>query len=131
MENDEFSVQTAERFEKEYSEEKFWDKLKRSAAKAGAAVVYVALQLYYVMLSGRVSLRDKALIIGALGYLILPIDLIPDAFLVVGFADDLTALMTVYRLVKTNIDEEIRNKAKGKTCELIGKTELDDFSFLK
>ena len=56
MENDEFSVQTAERFEKEYSEEKFWDKLKRSAAKAGAAVVYVALQLYYVMLSGRVSL---------------------------------------------------------------------------
>lgn len=37
----------------------------------------------------------KALIFGAIGYIILPVDLIPDAIPVVGFADDLASVAGV------------------------------------
>lgn len=120
MSDKEFTTSNAEKFQGEYSDERFWNKLKRHAAKAGGAVVYVALQLYYVMMSGKVSIKDKALIVGALGYLILPADLIPDFLPVLGYTDDLTAMRTVLNLVKNNIDDDIRNKARGKTNEILG-----------
>lgn len=40
-------------------------------------------------------LKEKAKIIGAIGYIILPLDLIPDAIPIVGFADDVKALQFV------------------------------------
>lgn len=40
-------------------------------------------------------LKEKAKIIGAIGYIILPLDLIPDAIPIFGFADDVKALQFV------------------------------------
>lgn len=46
------------------------------------------------------ALRRSAIIIGALGYFILPLDFIPDAIPVLGFSDDLAALVAAYGYVK-------------------------------
>ena len=127
MSDKEFTTSNAEKFQGEYSDERFWDKLKHHAAKAGGAVVYVALQLYYVMTSGKVSVKDKALILGVLGYLILPTDLIPDLLPAFGYADDLTALMAVLNIVRSNIDDGIRNKAREKTNDILGHIDPDVF----
>ena len=54
----------------------------------------------------------------ALGYLILPLDLIPDTIPVIGFTDDLTALTTAYEIVKSSITPEIEARAKAKADEL-------------
>ena len=51
-------------------------------------MVYTALILYYTLESDKVSLKDKALIVGALGYLISPLDVIPDAIPIAGLGDD-------------------------------------------
>lgn len=108
-----------------YSESKFWEKLKRFAIKAGSKVVYYALLLYYTMLSNNVSFEQKALIVGALGYLISPLDLIPDAIPVIGFSDDLAALYAVYSTMKSNITPVIERQAKMKIQQWFKQIEVE------
>lgn len=115
-----FSVDNAERFGGNYNEPDFWKKLKSLAGKAGRKVAYNALLLYYVLTSRDVPVRFKGIIIGALGYLILPIDLIPDFIPVAGFTDDLAALVAVVKMVSDCVDAEIERKAKEKVEELFG-----------
>lgn len=115
-----FSVDNAEKFGGNYNEPDFWKKLKSLAGKAGRKVAYNALLLYYVLTSRDVPVRFKGIIIGALGYLILPIDLIPDFIPVAGFTDDLAALVAVVKMVSDCVDAEIKRKAKEKVEELFG-----------
>ena len=60
-----------EKYQGNYSESGFWNKVKKVALKAGAKVIYVALILYYELADPNVSPKEKAIIIGALGYFIL------------------------------------------------------------
>lgn len=99
-------------YEKNYSEEGFWDKIKKYALKINAKPIYVALLLFYSI--PKVTLVDKAIIIGALGYLISPFDLIPDAIPFIGFMDDIAVLMLAFHAIVSNIDNEIKQKAKNK-----------------
>lgn len=105
------------KYEQFYSEEGLMDKLTKFGRKAGVKTVYAALLLYYVLLSKDVPVKEKGLIIGALGYLILPIDLIPDAIPVAGFTDDLTALTYAIHAVRCHISPEIEDQSKGKLRE--------------
>ncbi len=105
------------KFSKNYSDNQFWGKLKDAAAKAGARVVYCALVLYYVLKSPGTPTADRAKIIGALGYLILPLDLVPDWIPVVGFPDDLAALLWGVYSVSRNITPEIKEQARVKLSE--------------
>ena len=90
---DRFSIETAPQYERHYNEDGFWKKLRRVATQVGAKVIFPALQLYYLMQSKDVPVKAKTLIIGALGYLILPADLVPDFIPALGFTDDLTTLI--------------------------------------
>lgn len=91
-----------------YSDSGFWNKVK----KLGKKVLKPALQLYYVMKESSTPLDTKGLIIGALGYLILPIDLIPDFIPVAGYTDDLAALLAVVKMCKEHITPEIERKVR-------------------
>lgn len=97
---------------KHYSDEKFWSKLTKFAKKAGSSIVYAVLLLYFVLQKPDIPVKAKAIIIGALGYFILPIDLIPDFAGVVGYTDDLGAVGIALFQVAMYIDEDIKNKAK-------------------
>ena len=68
--------------------------------------------LFYAL--PKVKLIDKAIIIGALGYLISPFDIFPDLFPLLGFIDDIAVLMLVFYRISTNIDDEVKRKAKDK-----------------
>ena len=114
-----FSLQTAPQYERHYDEDGFWKKVKRVAALVGAKVLYPALQLYYVLQSKDVPVKAKTLIIGALGYLILPADLVPDFIPALGFTDDLTALMVALRAVNKHVTPEINARAKEQTDKLL------------
>lgn len=102
-------VYELEKYGTHYSDRRLWEKLFRVAKKAGATVVRPVLELYYLLQSKQVPLQHKAYIIGALGYFILPLDLIPDYMLaVLGFADDIAVMTFVLKTVKENITPEIR-----------------------
>ena len=113
-----FNQTELEKYQSKYSESKFWSKIKTIIKNAGKDLLYLALLLYYVLQSDDVSLRHKATIIGALGYLILPLDFIPDTIPVIGFTDDLTALTTAFEIVKSSITPEIEARAKAKADKL-------------
>ena len=111
-------------FGKFFQDSEFWEKLKRFGRKAGIKVCYAALLLYYVLKSPMTSSKDRAKIIGALGYFILPIDLIPDFIPVAGYTDDLAALVWgVYCVIKS-ITPEVKAQAAEKLHEWFG--EFDD-----
>lgn len=112
--------QEIEKSGKFFSDEKFWGKLKRFAKKAGSSVVYAVLLLYFTLQKPEVPKKAKAIIIGALGYFILPADLIPDAVLGLGFTDDLGALGIALFQVAMYIDEDIKHKAKEKLHDWFG-----------
>lgn len=107
-------------YQENYSETGLWNKVKKFAKKAGVKVIYLVLLLYYVLQSETVSMLDKGKIYGALGYFILPFDLIPDAIPVVGYTDDLAALVACVIAVSSNITPEIEEKAKAKLSEWFG-----------
>ena len=105
------------KYGKHFSEQKFWKKIGRVAKKAGVKLVYYALVLYYVLMSPDTPRKYKTVIIGALGYLILPVDLIPDFLPVAGYADDFAALMAAYGMIKACVTPEIKLQATAKCRE--------------
>ncbi len=106
-------------YKKEYSASKLWAKIGSYAQLAGIKIVYNVLLLYYAMQSGRVSVREKALIIGALGYFILPADMLPDVTPLVGYTDDAAILLAVLKLLSC-VDDDVKNEAKRKLRDWFG-----------
>lgn len=108
-----------------YSDNRFWKKVERVAKKVGATVLLPVFTLYYMLQDDKVSLQHKAYIVGALGYFILPIDLIPDGILpVIGFTDDIAVMTLVLKLVKDSITPEIKARANAWVSEIIGTDNL-------
>lgn len=114
-----FTPQTAPQYERHYNEDTFWKKVRHIAAQVGAKVLYPTLQLYYLLQAKDVPVKAKTLIIGALGYLILPADLVPDFIPALGFTDDLTALMVALRTLNRYLTPDISRHAKEQTDKLL------------
>lgn len=97
-----------------FSKKDFVEKIARIAKSAGAKLVYAALILYYTLQSDKVSATNKAMIIGALGYLISPLDVVPDAIPIAGLSDDLAVLIYVLNRIWGDVSEDVKAKAKAK-----------------
>ena len=113
-----------------FSQSEFVEKISRIAKRAGAKLVYAALILYYTLQSDKVSRSDKAIIIGALGYMISPLDVIPDAIPIAGLTDDLAVLLYVLKKVWTGIDPEIMQKAKERLDKWFDDDEISEIDHL-
>ena len=109
-----------QRYQGHYSEQKFSGKLTKVAKRAGQKIVYAVLLLYYVLKVPSVPKKDKATILGALGYFILPLDLLPDVLPVVGFTDDLSAILLALHAIWKNITPEVKELAASKAREIFG-----------
>ena len=95
----------------------FREKISRIAKRAGAKLVYAALILYYTLESDKVSIKDKAIILGALGYLISPLDVVPDAIPIAGLGDDLAVLIYVVHKVWAEVSDDVKKKAHAKLAQ--------------
>ena len=113
-----------------FSQKDFTEKISRIAKRAGAKLVYAALILYYTLQSDKVSKKDKAIIIGALGYMISPLDVIPDAIPIAGLTDDLAVLLYVLKRVWTDIDPEIEGQAKNRLSKWFDEDEIAEIGDL-
>ena len=101
----------------DYSEKSFWEKLYGFAKTAGRDVVEKALILYYTASDSDTPKWAKAAIFGALGYFICPIDAIPDLIPIVGFSDDLGAMVTCLYAVASCVNKSHENSAADKAKE--------------
>lgn len=111
-------IQDTESYSKYYDENRFWRKMRRISQKAGLNVLRPVLTLYYMMKSNNVPLREKAYIVGALGYFILPVDLIPDFLAGLGYTDDIAVITLLLKHLKDNVSPEIEARVNAKIRDL-------------
>lgn len=114
MEDRNLTSRELQKYQGNYSEDAFWDKLRHIAAKAGAKGVYYALVLFYTLTDPATPAKYKAVIAGALGYFILPLDVLPDFLPFAGLADDWAALIAAVSYVIRAITPENKEKARQK-----------------
>ena len=118
------------KYSNKFTQKDFVDKISRIAKRAGSKLVYAALILYYTLQSDKVSKADKAIIIGALGYMISPLDVIPDAIPIAGLTDDLAVLLYVLKKVWSGIDPEIIAKARERLSKWFDEEEINEIQHL-
>ena len=82
-------------------------------------LAYWALVVYYALRSPALPWKDKAKIIAALAYFLLPFDILPDAIPVVGVIDDAAILWAVLRLLVV-IDDSIKAQAAERVRQWFG-----------
>lgn len=104
---------------KYYSEGGFWKTAKKYAMKIGCTGMNTAFSLYCALQEDNLPAKTKAIILGALGYLVLPLDVIPD-ILPIGLSDDLAVLAAAFAAVAMYIDDEVKAKARQKVRDLFG-----------
>jgi len=87
----------------------FWKKLQKVFSYIPFAEDAVAA--YYCAMDVQTPLRVRGLLLGALTYFIMPLDMIPDFIAGLGFSDDATVLATVLALVVNHIKPHHRARA--------------------
>ncbi len=70
-----------------------WKTIQKYSRRAGKEVMAASEAVYLTMKDPSISVTQKALLVGALAYLLLPVDAVPD-FLPGGYADDISILLT-------------------------------------
>ena len=113
-----------------FSQSEFVEKIARIAKRAGSKLVYAALILFYTLQSDKVSAKDKAMIIGALGYMISPLDVIPDAIPIVGLTDDMAVLLYVLKKIWNDVDPTVSARAKEKLAKWFDEEEISEIDHL-
>lgn len=103
-----------------YSAPSFWRTLRKAALSAGRKTLLTALTLFYCLQDRDTPAWAKGVIVGALGYLVLPVDLIPDMIPGVGYSDDWGALVAALGTVAAYIKEEHKTKAAEQVERLLG-----------
>lgn len=108
------------RYEGSYTAGGFKDKLAKYGKILGAELVYKAVQLWYVLQKPDVPASTKAVIMGALGYLIAPLDFLPDMTPVLGYSDDVVAITFALLKVQGYIDDDEKAKSQKLVAKIFG-----------
>ncbi len=89
-------------------------RIKKAAARIGRPLVEKALYLYFALKNPKTPAWAKRVIYGALAYLVLPVDAIPDLLPGVGFTDDLSVITAALATVSLYINADVKAQAQEK-----------------
>ncbi len=104
--------------------DKIWGYIKTYASKGGREATRTMLELFYVLKSPSTSTIDKALIVAALGYQLLPEDALPrDRYGILGFLDNGVTLAFAYSRVKSSVTPEIERQVEAVLEQWLGPTQ--------
>lgn len=110
------------RAERWYSGPRLWAKLRKVSKILGKNAVLTALTLYHCLRDSDTPTWARGVIVGALGYLILPADMVPDMIPGAGFTDDWAALVGALGTVAAYVKDIHKVKAAAQTEKLFGRT---------
>ena len=95
-----------------YSRSALWRMLSGSARWAGEKLVKQALALYFCLCDRDTPLWARSTIVAALGYLIMPLDAIPDLLPMIGLSDDVGAIGAAIVAVMRHLKKEHHQRAE-------------------
>lgn len=76
-----------------------------------------ALAAYHCVRDPETSTRVKLILLAALAYFVMPIDMVPDVLPLLGFTDDAAVLAGAIATVRGAITEDHREKARASLAE--------------
>ena len=97
--------------DKHYSDKKFLTKIKRIGGKIGKEALQAAATLFVALKSPDMPKSSKLIMLGALGYFILPIDVVADFLPLVGLTDDVAIILMALGKVYLSITDEMKEEA--------------------
>ena len=115
-----------QKYEQHYNDSSFLDKVTKYGKLIGITALYKAVQLWFVLQKPDVPARTKAVIMGALGYLIAPLDFLPDLLPVLGYTDDIVAITFALIKVQGYLDEEVERKSKKLLTKIFGEESVSN-----
>jgi uncharacterized membrane protein YkvA (DUF1232 family) len=120
MASRELTVPEFERLKRDRAttERGFWPKLRRHARRL--PFLDELLAAYYCAIDPATPLRAKAILYGAIAYFVLPVDLIPDWVVGIGFTDDAAVLAAAVRSILPHIKDHHRTRAHRAIERLAG-----------
>lgn len=107
-------------FAQYFTDSAFWQKAKDVAGKVGRGTMQKAMEIYHVAMSPDTPVWAKAVAVGSLGYLIFPVDAIPDFIPVAGLTDDAAALAAAATAIMGSITPAIKAKAAEQVSRWFG-----------
>lgn len=94
--------------------ENIWNAIQENAGKVGIETTRVMLELFYVLKSPETSMINKTLIVTALGYQLLPEDVLPrEKYGLLGFLDNFVTIGFAYSKVKSSVTPQIANQVNN------------------
>lgn len=106
----------------------YLDKISKYGKDMGLKLVYSSLLLFYALTDGKVPVKDKLIVTAALGYVVLPIDLVPD-WIIGGFFDDASIVGYALSTIRKDITPEIESQAFNKLKEFFHVEEAPKVDF--
>jgi len=97
-----------------YDELELKEKLRIIGNKIGSKVLFYVLIMVILISDSKIPIKVRLVFMAALGYLILPTDLVADLLPVVGFTDDIAFLSYAISNARDYITPEVTDKAKDK-----------------
>jgi uncharacterized membrane protein YkvA (DUF1232 family) len=94
-----------------YVKRRFWQKVRRTIGRA--PFIDQAVAAYYAAFDPATPAHAKAILMAALAYFIMPVDLVPDVIAGLGFSDDATVLMLAIQALAPHIKSEHVERARS------------------
>lgn len=88
----------------------FWTKVRQTLGKVPFTEDAVAA--FYCATDAATPMTVRVTLFGALAYFVLPLDIIPDFIVGLGYTDDAAVLLAAFTACKTYITEDHRVKAR-------------------
>lgn len=104
-------------YKEQYTEKKLWSKIARFAQRMGIKTVYTTLLMFFAYKRKETPRWAKSIVVGALGYLISPIDLLPDLTPIIGYTDDLGVLGFGLVTIAAFINEDVKKSARAQLAK--------------
>ena len=103
-----------------YSKKGFLSKFSKFGGKLGTKGMEAAATLYVALRSPEMPRSNKLIIAGALGYFILPIDLVADLLPMIGLTDDLVVITMALSKVYMAITDDMKDEARHLVATKLG-----------
>ena len=103
--------------------------IKTKANRLGQGLVYRVLLMYYAWQRPDTPTWAKRVIIGAVAYLLAPVDGIPDFTPFIGFTDDISILSASLMAITYYVNDEVKlqaKKAMGKYFKTVDVKSIED-----
>lgn len=117
-------------YQKFFSEGEFWQKLRHYAQKIGLNLANMLLLLYFALRDEDTPWSSKILISAALGYFVLPTDILPDLLPGLGFTDDASMILLVLNEVSGYIKPDHREQAVEQLTQWFGEFDEEELNKL-